>query len=167
MKFRPGRNLIRLLGGFLAVSLLVFAVPWILLVTIPALVAVTWLSVRDGAHARRHLADLRVTRQLPGMAGRDLPFQVTWLIERSSTVELSGELRDFVPREANPFICQEAFHFRNLEEQVELNTSLQIPVRGEFEFGPIWVRVHGRWGLVEVQKSIAISDSIRIFPESN
>jgi uncharacterized protein (DUF58 family) len=165
MKFRPGRNLIRLLSGFLAVSLFVFVVPEILLITIPALVAVTLLAVRDGAHARRLLADVKVTRQLPGMAGRDLPFQVKWLLERSSSIDFSGELRDFVPREAKPFICQELFRFRNSEAQLELSTSLQIPVRGEFEFGPIWVRVHGRWGLVEVQKSMAISDSIRIFPE--
>lgn len=165
MKFRPGRNLIRLLGGFLAVSLLVFAVPQIVLVTTTALVVVLLLAIRDGMHARRQLAGLKVTRQMKGMAGRNVPFQLTWQIKRDSSVTLTGEIRDCFPKESIPIISHNPFHFRNGETNLEVTTSLQIPVRGEFDFGPIWVRVLGSWGLIEVQSSLQEFDKIRVFPE--
>jgi uncharacterized protein (DUF58 family) len=165
MRIRPGRNLIRLLAVALAASLLVFAVPEIVLFALLVFAVLLVLAVWDMVNARRLLADLNVARRLPGMAGRDLPFRVTWLLERSSPGLLSGELRDCLPREANPFMHQEAFWFANDEAAIELNTSLRIPVRGEFHFGPIWLRIHGRLGLIEVQKAFEVTDSIRIFPE--
>jgi uncharacterized protein (DUF58 family) len=165
MRVRPGRNLIRVLASLLTVSLLVFAEPRIAVLALPLFVVLLGLAVWDAFGARRLLGDLKVVRELPGIAGRDLPFTVNWRLERTSTVPLSGELRDCLPRETEPFIHQETFRFKSGESEAELKTSFRIPVRGEFRFGPIWVRVHGRLGLIEIQKSFEITDSIRIFPE--
>jgi uncharacterized protein (DUF58 family) len=165
MRIRPGRNLIRLLAGLLAASLLVFATPEIVWLALPILIALLVLTAWDAFGARRILRDLKVTRQLPGIAGRDLPFTVNWRLERTLTVPLSGELRDCLPRETEPFIHQEVFQVRPSETEINLRTSLRISVRGEFSFGPIWVRTHGRMGLIEIQKPFEITNSIRIFPE--
>jgi uncharacterized protein (DUF58 family) len=165
MRVRPGRNLIRILAGLLAASLLVFVTPAIVVMAVPILGVLLALAVWDGIRTRRLLADLTVTRRLPGIAGRDLPFAVTWQLERSSSVPMSGELRDCLPRESNPVIHQENFQFATSETNIELKTSLRIPVRGEFQFGAVWLRLHGRLGLIEVQKSFEAIGSIRIFPE--
>ena len=165
MRIRPGRNLIRLLTGLLAASLLVFAAPQILILSLPVLTVLLVLTVWDAVNTRRLLADLKVARRVPSLAGRDVPFRMTWQIERTSSVALSGELRDCFPREANPFIHLEEFQFPNGKTNIERTTSLRISVRGEFPFGPIWLRLRGRLGLVELQKSFEITDSIRVLPE--
>ncbi|MFT5095377.1 MAG: hypothetical protein ACI93T_004224, partial [Porticoccaceae bacterium] len=165
MRIRPGRNLIRLLSGILVASLFVFVAPRIIVLALPVIAVLAALAVWDGADGRRRLASLKVVRKLPRMAGRDMPFQVTWQLERPSSVSLSGELRDCLPREADPFLDQLPFHFQNGETNTELKSTLRIPVRGEFHFGPIWLRLHGRLGLIEVQKPFDIADSVRVFPE--
>lgn len=165
MRIRPGRNLIRLLSGILVASLLVFVVPGIIVLALPVIVVLAGLAIWDGVDARRRLSSLMVARQLPRMAGRDMPFQVTWQLERPSSVSLSGELRDCLPRESNPFLDQQPFHFQNGETHIELKSMLRIPVRGEFHFGPIWLRLHGRLGLIEIQKPFDIADSVRVYPE--
>lgn len=165
MRVRPGTNLILALAGVLVASLLVFVIPAIVFLAIPVLTILLVLSIRDLIEVRRLLSNLNVVRTMPGMAGRDLPFEVTWRIERSWSGLVSGELRDCLPREASPFIYRESFWFANHENSIELKTSIRIPVRGEFYFGPVWLRLHGRLGLVEIQKPFDSRDSIRIFPE--
>lgn len=165
MRIRPGRNLIRILACLLASSLLVFVTPAVVGLAVPVLGVVLALTVWDVFETRRLLGDLTVTRRLPGMAGRDLPFGVTWQLERTSSVPLSGELRDCLPRESDPVIHQEHFQLASGEPNVELKTSLRIPVRGEFQFGAVWLRLHSRLGLIELQKSFEIPGSIRVFPE--
>lgn len=165
MKFRPGSNLIRLLAIAFAVSLLVFAIPAIVLLAVPLFAALTLVVMYDGIQARRYMADLKVKRRIPGVVGRDQRFRIAWTITRTRSENLTGEIRDVVPREANPFICREAFESANGESEIEVSTSLKIPVRGEFKFGPVWVRVDGPLGLLEVQKPLDIVDSVRVFPE--
>ena len=165
MRIRPGRNLIRILAGLLAASLLVFLTPAIVGFAIPVLGIVLALTVWDGFETRRLLGDLNVTRRLPVMAGRDLPFGVTWQLERTTSAPLSGELRDCLPCKSEPVIHLEHFQFESGEANVELKTSLRIPVRGEFQFGAVCLRLHSRLGLIELQKSSEIPGSIRVFPE--
>lgn len=165
MTIRPGRNLIRSLAAVLIASLFVFVEPAIVYLAIPVSVALVVLSILDMTGARRQLSEVQVVRRIPGLAGRDQSFDLSWRIDRTSSGSVSGELRDCLPREAVPCIHREVFWFERGELSVELKTTVRIPVRGEFHFGPVWLRLHGRLGLIEVQKPIECLDSIRVFPE--
>ena len=47
-----------------------------------------------------------------------------------------------------------------------ISTKVRIPIRGQFTFGPVWIRLHGRWELLEAQQAFDATQAVQIYPES-
>ena len=47
-----------------------------------------------------------------------------------------------------------------------MSTQLRIAVRGKYTFGPAWIRLHGRWKLLEAQKAVDTTQAVQMYPES-
>lgn len=163
---RPGQNLLRTCAVIAVCSLLSFFWSSMVWLVIGALVVLLVLAIVDlrGLLARR--TRIKAVRQLPSLVGRDLPFVTTYRIEQDGTLPLALELRDQLPLPANPRF--ESYNFRLLagESTQSISSEFRIPIRGEFSFGPLWLRLRGRWDLVELQWPIASSANVKVLPES-
>ena len=166
MTIRPGVRLPPVLAGLCAASLLVFVWPGMTaLLLLAALIVgvLCWLDYRD---ARRRLADVTVGRQVAAVAGRDRPFVVCWTLRRTLTDVLDGELRECLPLDARPNFDPQEFRLGENRFEAAIVRDFQIPVRGEFPIGPLWLRVSGPFGLVEVQRLAVEAVPIRVLPET-
>ena len=166
MRVRPGPNLIRCAMGLALISLLVFAIPSVAWGLLLAVIPLTAFAVLDARDVSRQLKAARLTRELPSLAGRGRPFAVRWRLERDGEGRLFGEWRDCPPR-----VCEPHFHVVPLDlaadvGEVDSEKTFQIPVRGEYSFGPLWLRLTGRFGLIEGQRPYGDPETIRILPET-
>ena len=166
MTIRPGRNLLGIAGVFAICAFAGFfwsATAWVLCaLTLVGLVFV-WLDYRA---LRREFHQIQVVRRLPNVVGRDLAFTVSWLIECDLHRPVLIEVRDQLPSEAVPRIQTQSFLLGAGETSHTLTGEFRIPVRGEFSFGPIWLRIPGPLKLLDAQWSIDRVDQIKVLPES-
>lgn len=166
MSIRPGRNLLRVAGVFAGLAFASFvwsATAWALLAMLLLVVAVVVTEYRGLATRCRQI---NVVRLLPNVVGRDLTFQVVYRIEHDGLQPLSLELRDQLPTSAVPPFQIVAFHLPAGEASQTLSTDVRIPVRGAFEFGPLWLRIPGTRGLLEAQWSVNHVSQVKVLPES-
>ncbi len=176
MKFRPGKNLIRILAGGLFLSAASFVLPQIVWFWPPVLLGLLIVGIRDAYYIRQYLNNLSVSRTLPSLAGRDQDFRISWTIVRSSETEqpakpsmarmIQGLIRDCVPDAAMPALSTQSFELSGEQRRFQVDEIFRIPVRGVHVFGPMWMRVSGPMGLLEGQKKTLSSESIRVFPET-
>lgn len=163
---RPGRNLLRACGVIAGCSLLSFlwsGTGWLILVAVLVIVILAALDLRALLARRRHI---KATRSLPAMAGRDLPFLIDYRIEHNTSEPLTLELRDQAPATAEPPFEMQQFRLRAGDKTQTVSSEYHIPVRGEFEFGPLWLRLPGPWELLELQWAVPTSSRIKILPET-
>ena len=113
----------------------------------------------------RRLGQLTVRRSLPSIVGRDVAFGVGWEIENSSDDDLRGELREVVPRATTPQFSISPFEVAARGGRSSLSQACRIAERGLHEFGPIWIRLIGPRGLLEIQRSFALPAAIKVLPE--
>lgn len=166
MSIRPGRNLLRVAGvlaGLAFASFVWSATAWALLAML-LLVLVAVVTEYRGLAVR--CPQIKVVRLLPNVVGRDLAFQVVYRIEHDGMQPLSLELRDQLPASAVPPFQIIAFHLPAGEASQTLSTDVRIPVRGAFEFGPLWLRIPGTRGLLEAQWSVNRVAQVKVLPES-
>ncbi len=164
---RPGPNAIRAGFGLVALSLVYFALPWVLLLSVIVLLTMA-LIVAAGLEARtlsQRLGQLTVRRSLPTVVGRDVAFGVVWEIENAGDDDVRGELRDVAPRSAAPRILSSPFDAAARRGRVSLAHACRIVERGQQQFGPVWIRLFGSHGLMEVQRSFALPAAIKVLPE--
>ncbi len=166
VKLRPGRNLVRLAGGLLAMSLLTFVWPDVVWLFPFAVVVAVILAVLDRQALKDSFPQISVERTTPVVVGRDLPFQAQLLLRSSGRSALSGELRDLLPSAAMPNYATHPFTFPDGAAELSFSTRLQIPIRGSYEFGPVWIRLIGRFGMLEAQRTIGETSSVRVLPEA-
>ncbi len=166
MTVRPGRSLIFAAAVLLAGSLLVFVSAGVILIELAAVLALIGLAVADYFDLRKRLADVRVARQIPNVVGRGRPFKVQWVLERDLPGRLRGEWRDGLPSDCEPRLLCRSLSLSEREFVVERSNTLRIPVRGEHAFGPMWVRLVGRFGILEAQRSFALPATVRVLPET-
>lgn len=166
MTVRPGRSLIFAAAVLLAGSLLVFVSASVILIELIAVLALIGLAVVDYFDLQKRLADVRVTRRLPNVVGRGRPFHVLWGLERDLPGRLRGEWRDGLPSECEPPLLCQSLSLTEREFVVEQSNTLRISVRGEHTFGPMWVRLVGRFGILEAQRSVALPATVRVLPET-
>jgi uncharacterized protein (DUF58 family) len=155
--------LLQLAAGLVAVGLLAFfwrPASWLVPV---ALVAVFVLAARDLRDLRRAMKSLCVDRFLPVAARRGTPFNVTLRL-RASNLTLAGEVRDLVPADAQPPAWTEPFTLPAGGEIV-LAHAVTIPVRGLHAFGPVWVRLQGPRGFLEMQKPFDCKGAVKVLPD--
>jgi len=171
--FRPGPNLLLIMGALGALSAVYLVINWRplfwLIVVVSAATAVA--SLLEGRRLLARLKLLRVRRALPSIVGRNLPFTVAWRLSYDVAVgtdrpqRVRGELRDVAPAQAEPRYMVPEFRLVPGEGESQIAQSFRIPIRGRHTFGPLWIRFFGDLGLVEVQRSIDSTESIKVLPE--
>ncbi|MGB6045165.1 MAG: DUF58 domain-containing protein, partial [Pirellulales bacterium] len=165
MRIRPGRNLVRIAGGLMAVSLLTFIWPLIAWLMFVALIVSIVIGTLDYSGLRRQFGQISFERTLPAIVGRDMPLRVALQIRNSDRDPLKGELRDQLPLESVP-----TFRVHQTEVAaggvVDIVASSRIPVRGQFEFGPVWLRLRGRFDILDGQQLYDCRGSVKVLPEA-
>ena len=127
----------------MALSLVYFALPWVLLLSVIVLLTMA-LIVAAGLEARtlsQRLGQLTVRRSLPTVVGRDVAFGVVWEIENAGDDDVRGELRDVAPRSAAPRILSSPFDAAARRGRVSLAHACRIVERGQQQFGPVWIQI--------------------------
>ena len=165
MILRPGWNLLGVAAAGVLVSAVAFYVPstaWLLL---PLLVAAASLSLFDALWLRRHQSDLVVTRDLPSLAGRDVAFDVTLRCTNMGLSRLRGSVREVAPPEALPRWWLTDFPAEGITHSAAFRQSFSIPVRGQFAFGPAWVRLVGPCRMLEGLWQATGTNAVKVFPE--
>lgn len=171
MTIRPGRNLIRTLIAMLVISPIVFVIPvikWLLIAV--GLIAIA-VAVFEYRRLRRSLDSVTVRRSVPKAVGRGRPFRVNWILERQgldrdTKATVRGEWREYLPVDVEPAFVSRSFELTNDQSTVDFDAELTIPIRGEFSIGPTWLRVAGRFGILEAQRSFDVVDRVRVLPET-
>lgn len=166
MTIRPGHNLIRAAGALLAASLLVFVAPSVLWLSLPIFGVLGGLIVADYLDLRRRLPQVRLERRAPGIVGRDRSFEVAWTLSHKGDREFLGEWRDGVPRRAVPFLHSIPFRLGATEFEESFTGRFRIPERGEHSFGQLWLRLVGRFSMLEAQQTIDSRATVRVLPET-
>lgn len=163
--FRPGRRGIQLVVLLALAGLGAFAwKPWLLVVLLLGAVG-TFLAWRDLRSARRLLGELSVARRLAKVVGRDLRFDVELELVNRGPVPVTGAFRDVLSAEVRPRLWLDEFQLPPGRTETRL-LECRIPVRGLHRFGPVWVRVEGPLGLVDVQREFACPAEIKVLPET-
>lgn len=165
MTLRPGKLLVRLaLAAALASAATFVWLPtaWILAA---ALLVVLGMAEWDRRRLRRVLDGISISRSLPPVIGRDTPFESRLTVANANRGTVDAEVRDELPRDANPRLV---IHSVTLpaDGAATLTTSLRIPRRGRHAFGPVWLRAHGPFGLVEAQRPFACLGQVNVLPET-
>ncbi|MSR57245.1 MAG: DUF58 domain-containing protein [Planctomycetaceae bacterium] len=165
MTIRPGRNLVRVAGGLAAAALVTFFWPGAFWLLVAALVPLAVLAALDYRLVRHSLDQVTLERSLPAVAGRNLPFRVVLKVAHSGGQSLEAELRDESPAAATPVIATRRLRLPVAGAGEILTTEFRIPVRGAFEFGPVWLRLAGKFGVLEGQRSIPCTGRVKVLPE--
>ena len=163
---RPGRELIRCLIGALLLSLGIFVEPAVMYLGLFLLVAIAVMALVDYQALRGQRKLIEVKRQLPSVVGRGDRFVVSWTMRLSRPFRVRGEWRDVAPS-----CCEPSMLFGKIElgaDDVDCvwSREVRIPIRGEFSFGPFWVRISGPFGFLEQQWSLPLISSVKVLPET-
>lgn len=164
MRIRPGPNLLWCAVALAMLGLLLFVwkpAAW----SIPAvLVAVVPLLISDVRHVRRVFRTLAVRRDLPVVVQRDLPFSALLTIENASPYSADAVVRDLVPQEAQPDRWFERVRLP-AGKATQTRYALRMAVRGRHRFGDVWLRVQGRFGLLEGQRRYECPGEVKVLPD--
>lgn len=164
MKFRPGGNAVRVLVGLAVASPLEFAWPLFAWALLAAAVVLGVAAIVDLRRVRPLLNGVTVRRVLPAIIGRAAPLEVQLIIRNGNAVPIRGEVRDQHPRSTTPRLL--VFHIGAAAGgTTTCRTVCRIAERGLHEFGPVWLRLHGPWRLVDVSRSIEYTGKVKVLPE--
>ena len=165
-----------LAGGLVAAAVLCF--PWIAAIwLIPVLLlGGAILGIMDLLQLRKSWEFLTVHRSLPNCVERDSIFSVNLQLNSSGTDPLSGCIRDVLPKEARPpwppGETQAAWAPEPQKFKLpaggggSFGSEMRISTRGLYNFGPIWVRLTGKFGILEGQRCYDCPGQIKILPDS-
>jgi uncharacterized protein (DUF58 family) len=165
MTIRPGARLIWLLGVIALWSLLSLVWPATAWLIPPLLLALAVAPVLEYRQLAAALAATSVRRRLTSPVARDKPFAVRLEISIARGGPWTMEIRDELPAEALPALWIERL-IVPASGEAAVSRSFRIPIRGRYHFGPIWVRLVGRYGLLEAQKSLGDAEAVEVYPES-
>lgn len=168
--YRPGPRLLPLAAGLLLVGLLAFLHGAFLVLFFLLLLVLMGLAWLDAGRAFQSLQSIHVTREVPAVVGRGLPFLHAINVVQSGPEEVRGEVRDVLPAVCEPSWLAHSFVLEppssGSKPMCRLETTCRIPLRGSHRFGPIWVRLEGPWGLMEVQRPFPESHTMKVLPET-
>jgi uncharacterized protein (DUF58 family) len=165
MTVRPGARLVWLLG-LLAVWSLVGLVWPSLLWSIPLVLGFALLAAAVDYRRLSHaLAATSVHRRIFSPVARDKAFPVTLDISIADDHVWSAEVRQELPAPAIPALWIERVELPQ-SGRVSICHSIRIPLRGRYDFGPIWIRLRGSFGLLEAQKALRTSEKVDVYPEN-
>lgn len=167
---RPGPRMLVAAGVLASLGLFAFVWSPILWLTGAAVLALGILAWHDGRKAKFALKQLVISRQLPGVAGRDLPFSSVLTISNGASLPVVGEVRDILPSGCIPQWAVNQFRLAVPADSTSsshalIMTECRIPIRGHHQFGPVWARIQGPWRLVEVQGTFECFGKVKVLPE--
>lgn len=165
MKIRPGRNLVAGFGVLTALA--VFSVFWsagVWLILAMAVAAAAG-AICDWLALRQAVPRVSVSRSQPTIVARDLPFRIELRIANAGSRPLAGDLRDCAPVAAIPSFATHPLELP-ADGSVQVRAPLRIPVRGAYEFGPVWLRLRGPLRLLDMQWSISSTGRVKVLPEA-
>jgi uncharacterized protein (DUF58 family) len=164
MIVRPGRQLIRAVFALATLLLTAFLwapALWLSALMFLAIALATWFDAR---RAQATLNSLKITRTMPLVVGRDLPFTIKLALQNNAHTEIAAQMRDVRPDD-----CQPALETHDIivpaGQLRDVTSTVRIPRRGRHSFGPVWLRLTGQWQLAEVQREFECSGDIRVLPE--
>lgn len=165
MRVRPGRRMLWIIGGLAAWSLVCFVWPVLAWVVPVVLVAVAAAAIREYFSLKRGLEKIDVARRLPSPVPRGGSFDVELEIANRSDQTWSAEVRDEFPAAAEPRLWITPIKLP-AKDRTRVSCSVKIANRGKYSFGPVWLRLHGEWELLEAQRTFGKPESIQVYPES-
>ncbi|MBN1851863.1 MAG: DUF58 domain-containing protein [Pirellulales bacterium] len=165
LSIRPSPRLIYIAGVLVAFSLLAFFWPPVAWLVPPIILLVAILAANDYRALRRDLDAIVLERRMPSTVGRNRPFSMELWLTNQGTNPWTGEVRDVVPRNMQPQIAIHPLNRVAPRQTLRLNSSYRIAVRGLYELGPVWIRLEGRWGMLEGQRSFSCTAPIDVYPE--
>ncbi len=166
MSLRPGRELIRWLIGALVLSLGIFVEPAVMYLGLFLVVAIVLMVLVDYQALRGQRKLIDVKRQLPTVVGRGDRFVVSWTMRIARPFRVRGEWRDVAPACAEPSLLFGTIELGADDVDCQWSREVRLPIRGEFSFGPFWVRISGPFGFLEQQWSLPLMSSIKVLPET-
>lgn len=165
MTLRPGSKSVVYAGLLALLSIGAFVwspVASILGITTVVLVG---LAEHDRRQAVARLNHLSVSRSLPVVIGRDRPFVSRVTVSNAGEVHATGEVRDVAPDDCEPPLTRSPIEIGAVSSQ-DVTQTCHIPRRGMHSFGPVWIRIAGPLGLIEVQQEFDCPGQIRVLPET-
>jgi uncharacterized protein (DUF58 family) len=130
-----------------------------------AIVGVAIVAVRERGQLKKTLANLSVSRDLPAVIGRNAEFVARLNIYNKNPLPVRGEFRDELPPQAVPPMAMRNFELPGGQASI-MESLFRIPRRGQYTFGPVWIRVEGSLAFLEAQQSFDCSGKIKILPET-
>ncbi len=165
MKLRPGPGWIWIGGSFAAVALGCFvwsSAAWLIAPVAGAGIA---LTVADWIILRRSITELSVSRELPGRAAQGNSFEVVLNLVNRQQGCASGEIRDVIPPGVSPRAWQQKIELA-AGRGVSARYHARAARRGKYVFGPVWIRLHGKYRMLEHQRKIDCTGTVRVIPSS-
>lgn len=165
MTIRPGARIFPLMGALILIALISFAWGKAAWLALPVATAALAVGILDYRGIRVAMRKIDVRRVLPNIVGRNARFDWSMAVRNSGDLPIQGELRDVLPIAADPPLSINAFGAAP-GETVALGGQLRIPIRGQHQFGPVWLRVKGSFGMLEAQRSFECPGAVKVLPES-
>ena len=166
MIVRPGPALIGLGITLVLLSLIAFwSTAAALTVTGTVLLATAALCVREFLTLRRDIAAITVAREIPAVVGRGRAFVVALTLKSPAASAVRGNVREILPASAVPDVWIERFEIP-ARGQIRLERSFEVPLRGRYTFGPVWIRLTGPLRLLELQRAFPVESTLRVLPEN-
>lgn len=128
-------------------------------------VAIAIGALVEWRRLKQVVEQIEVRRWLPPIAGRDREFIARLEMINRSPATVLGQLRDVLPAHTTPAVAIQEFLIP-AQQTRQFEGKFKVGKRGQHEFGPIWIRLQGRWKLLEAQWVVRNSAAIRILPES-
>lgn len=105
---RPGRRLLAAVAIACLLGLAAFAWGPLLGVPVAVMLVSSALAVIDARQAAKRLDQLKISRTLPVVVGRDLPFADVLALTNLGEHPLRGEIRDLLPESCQPPLATHA-----------------------------------------------------------
>lgn len=156
-----------LLAGVLATAVvagLAFIYPAAFYLTLMNCAVMLIAAVWEAFVLHREIGQFNAKRSVPGIVARGRRFLVQLEILNDSGRSCSGKVRDLLPVAAQSPVMLTMHTFNpggNL-----LTYYVTIPTRGLHEFTGTWIRITGRFGLLEAQKEVVNMQAVRVLPEN-
>jgi uncharacterized protein (DUF58 family) len=163
--FRPGKNLVRVTFVLALFSTTAFFWWPSLILLIVAMVVVAIGALKERGQLKQTLANISVSRDLPAVIGRNSEFVARLTVFNKNSFRVHGELRDELPPPALPPMAMHNFAIAAGHTSV-MESLFRIPRRGQYTFGPVWIRVKGFLALLEAQRPFDCVGEIKILPET-
>jgi uncharacterized protein (DUF58 family) len=166
VRIRPGRNLVRLAAVLLILAPITFVWPGAPVLPVAAVTLLVAVSVATLEYLalRTALRGVSIERTMPAAIGRDAPFRVDLRVSSTARFSFAAELRDVVPAAAVPPYGTQALVVP-AGGRASCAATLQLPVRGAFDFGPVWVRLTGPFDVLQAQQALVCPGRVKVLPE--